>query len=226
MESSALVVPIGHSIGMRHDDVPPGSTHVNQIRVGAEILEPSDLEFGVWALAHGVAEQLRDRDGATDPQAWTRSALSAAAVERAAESERDVERAIDSLFRQQLLDEVEPGSPAAQRFAERYRLIPLALGLGTRQEDGLAGVGLLHHPLALLAPALADLWQWSPMSPHLWGACQESAEVAKAADLDDAEQTQPDRVLTGVLGSLHVLLASGVACVDLCVGTRREELSA
>lgn len=220
MESTALVVPIGHAIGMRHDAAPAGSTHVNQLRVGPQIVELGDLEFGVWALAHGVAEQLRADQPPAQQQPWTRQALTEAAVEQAQGDRAEIERAVASLYERQLLDEVNPDGRDAQRFAERYRLIPLVLGLGPREEDGLCGVGLLYHPLVLLAPALADLWQWSPMSPHLWGACQESAAVAKAANVDDPKQTEPGQVLHGVLGSLHVLLASGVACVDLCVGTK------
>lgn len=218
MDGSALVVPVGHSIGTRHDDLPAGSTHCHQVRVGAEILEPTDLEFRLWSLAHGMGERMDDSDSR---RPWTRDVL----IEEAASGTGDraqVERAVDSLYRQQLLDEVNPAAPEATRFAERYRLLPLALGLGTRAEDGLTGVGLLNFPAVLLAPALADLWQWSPMSPNLWDACRQSAEVAKAAKLDDAEQTDPERVLSGVLGSLHVLLAGAVACVDLCVGTERE----
>ncbi|WP_156213562.1 hypothetical protein [Lentzea aerocolonigenes] len=131
---------------------------------------------------------------AAEHAAWLRAEPGAALVERG------------------LLVEVLPDN--AVGFASRHRLIPLALGLGT-VEPGLVGLGLLHHPLVLLAPALADLVQWSPLSPDLWHACRVSAEAAAGAGIEDPEQIDPRQVLDGVLAALLTLLGGRAACVDV-----------
>lgn len=211
MSSAALLVPIGHSIGPRHEDVPNG--YVNQIRVGADVLEPSDAQFSVWALAHG----LPDRVGDSGP--WTRQAVRTAAHELGLAGVAETGDGIDELLRLGLLAEVEPDAPAALEFALRHRLLPLALGLGMQPgAQGMAGVGLLFQPLVLLSPALADLWQWAPLSPDLWSACVESAAVADAGGVGDPDQIDPERVLAGLLASLHAVLSTRVACVDVRLG--------
>jgi hypothetical protein len=215
MGSPALLVPIGHSIGPRHDDVPKG--HVNQIRVGADVLEPSDTQFIVWALAHGLPDRLPGSGS------WTRQAVHTAAHELGLADETEAGDCVDELLRLGLLAEVEPDAPAAMEFALRHRLLPLALGLGVQPEaEGMAGVGLLFQPLVLLSPALADLWQWAELSPDLWSACQESAAVAEAGGMADPDQVDPERVLAGLLTSLHAMLSTRVACVDVRLGTDRQ----
>lgn len=164
-----MLVPIGHSWGVRHEDGP-----IHEVRVGANVLELSGGEHA----------------------AWLRAEPNAALIDRG------------------LLVEVVPDN--AVEFASRHRLVPLALGLGVVPgAPEYVGMGLLHHPLVLLAPALADLVQWSPLSPDLWDACVVSAQAAAQAEVGDPEQTDPRQVLDGVLGSLSTLLDGRVACVDV-----------
>jgi hypothetical protein len=121
---------------------------------------------------------------------------------------------VASLVDRGLLAEVEPDDPV--RFAETHRLIPLALGLGnTPDQPWMFSVGLLYQPVVSMTGALFDLWQWAHLSPNLWWACRESAAIAERAEIADPTQTDPLRVLVGLLGALHQLLTARVACLDL-----------
>ncbi|HEY0448951.1 hypothetical protein [Actinophytocola sp.] len=192
---AAIVLPVGHDLGAFHPG--DGAAAVRQVRLGAEIVELSTEEFQVWSLAHGIPSG--------DTVSCTPADLS---------SPLSSPDAVAALRDRGLLAEVTPDS--AQRFAAAHRLLPLALGLGnTAEEPWLFSVGLLYQPLVMMTGALFDLWQWAHLSPDLWLACRESAEVATRAGADDADVTDPARVLAGALGSLHQLLVARVACLDV-----------
>ncbi|WP_436501626.1 hypothetical protein [Actinokineospora sp. HUAS TT18] len=187
-----LLVPIGHNLGAFH----LGGTRVQQVRRGTDIVELSDVDFALWALAHGSPDPAH-----TGP--WDRAAIVAAA---AGLGLTDVDPVIDGFLAAGLLAAVDPTD--AVGFAERHRLIPLLLGLGDTAE-GMYEVGLIDTPLLAMTGALADLWEWSPLSADLWRACQETAALAS---------TDPGEVLAGLIDSLHSLLSMNAACVDVRVG--------
>jgi hypothetical protein len=197
------LLPVGHDLGAFHtgDGV---TAPVQQIRLGAELVELSDAEFRLWSLAHGLPT---GTDGQVVPT--TEDELLA---------ETDDPALVGSLVDRGLLAAADD----AVRFASTHRLVPLALGLGNSPaEPWLFSVGLLNQPIVAMTGALFDMWQWAHLSPDLWLACQESAAVAERAGVDDPNQTDPARVLDGVLGSLHMLLSVRVACLDLRLGGAR-----
>jgi hypothetical protein len=194
---STLVLPIGHDLGAFHPG--HGRPPVRQVRLGGELVELSAGELHAWTLAHGLVEE-----NAVLPSTHDVLVAEAGAA------------AVAGLLERGLLAEAEPGTAESVAFAEAHRLLPLAVGLGnSAQEPWMFSVGLLYQPLAVLIGALFDLWQWAHLSPDLWLACRELAEVATRSDIDDAELTDPGRVLAGALSSLHQLLAARVACLDV-----------
>lgn len=205
MTEQALLLPVGHGLGAFH----PGdgeTAPVQQVRLGTAIAELTDAEFLVWTLAHGLV----DEQGQAVPS-----------TEAAVLEYTDDQETVRSLLARGLLAEVVPGSSESVGFASAHRLVPLALGLGNSPEQPwLFAAGLLHQPLVLMTGGMYDLWQWAHLSPNLWLACQELALVATQAGLTDPEQTDPEQVLAGALGSLHQLLATRVACVDTRIEAR------
>ncbi|GAA5134557.1 hypothetical protein [Pseudonocardia adelaidensis] len=199
MAGAKLLFPVGHDLGAFH----PGdgeSGPVQQVRLGSELVELSDSEFLVWTLAHGLV----DDDGQSVP-----------ITEAAILDYADEPGSVHSLAERGLLVEVVPGSPESVQFASIHQLLPLAMGLGnSRDQPWLFAVGLLYRPLVVMTGAMYDLWQWAHLSPNLWLACRELAAVATGAGIADPEQTEPELVLAGALGSLHQLLALRVACLD------------
>lgn len=189
------LLPVGHDLGTHHGGDGDGGP-VRQVRVGAEVVELDGARFAAWHAAHGTA--------GVDGQV--------AAVEESALRAVHGDHPVDELLACRLLARSAP----ALEFAEHHRLVPLALGLGnTAEQPYLFSVGLLYQPLVTMTGALYDLWQWAHLSPDLWWACRELAEVARRAGLTDPAQTEPDQVLTGALGSLSQLLAARVACFDV-----------
>lgn len=200
MAEQTLLLAVGHSLGAFHAG-DGESEPVQQIRLGSDIAELSQTEFLIWTLAHGLV----DDEGQPVPS-----------TEAEVLAQLDEPAILRSLVDRGLLAEVVPGTPESVRFASTHRLLPLALGLGNDPEQPwLFSVGLLYQPLVLMTGAMYDLWQWAHLSPNLWLACQELATVATQAGIDDPEQTDPDQVLAGAIGSLHHLLAARVACVDM-----------
>lgn len=202
MGDGALIIPIGHSVGPRNTETSAGPARGHQVRVGTELLTLPAEQFAVWSLAHGAPE--RTHEGVR----WTRDELGTAL------DGRPVADTVCALHKRGLLVEVAPETTEAVRFARAHRVVPLVFGLGDGP-DGRSAVGLYHEPLLLLAPALAELWQFAAVSANLWAGCLAAAEGAAAAGQVAPEQIEPARVLCGVLRALHALLVTGVACVDV-----------
>lgn len=194
MEGGTQVLPVGHDLGAFH--VGDGVTApVQQVRVGAEIIDLDAAHFAAWTAAHGVPTE----EGSVP--AVTVGGLGA----------EHGEEIVADLVRDRLLAAVDP----AAAFAERHRLLPLAQGLGNSEEyPWLFSVGLLYQPLAVMTGAMYDLWQWACLSPDLWSACEEAAGAAKQAGATEDEQTDPALMLAGAMSVLPQLLAVRVACLD------------
>ena len=143
--------PIGQCLGTHFTGA--AESHVHQVRLGSEIVELTDEEFAVWALAHGLTH---------DRSPWDRSRIQIAndAVP------------IDRLLTRNLLAEADPDSAAD--FAARHRLLPLQIGLGNTSEvPAMFSSGTTKLALAGMTRTLYDLWLWGHLSPNLLIACKE-----------------------------------------------------
>jgi hypothetical protein len=178
-----LMFPIGQWLGTHFTGA--AESHVQQVRFGSEIVELTDNEFAVWALAYGLTD---------DRSPWERARI----VAHLADSEiTNGPVLIDRLLTRNLLAEVDSDSPAD--FAARHRLLPLQLGLGNTSEfPAMFRSGTTELALAGMSRTLYDLWLWGHLSPNLLIACKEH-----------------DVELTAVLTALHALLIPNAACLDL-----------
>lgn len=200
--TETTVFPVGHYAGT----IPDGEVHL--VRVGRELERLTDDEFGIWMLAHGLAE--------VGKGSWTRTDV----LDRARDAEiADPEGCFERLLARMLLAVVPMEAERvddAVAFATAYRLGTLLVGLGAapdvpdRHAVGVPGVGTA----ALLDAETYRLWQWGGIAPTLWRHCQD--RIRTAGEGLDALSTlvDPAKVLGDVLGELRVLLVHGCAYLD------------
>jgi hypothetical protein len=187
------VFPVGHYMGERH----PAGNHV--VRVGLEHQTLDQDEFGVWVLSHGTTEIGKDP--------WTVDDALALAATAGLSRPQD---AIDRLTSVGVLT-ILPADPI--RFARRYRVRPLLVGLGNSEAEpdryalGLPGL----PPMAVVDEPSYELWQWGHLAPSLWHTCEVRAKVATGL----GEPTSPTTLLPAVLGDLRVLLTNSAAYLDV-----------
>lgn len=197
-----LVFPVGHYLGALYPERnAPLAYH--RLRVGQTVLRLfTDAEFGVWALAHGLAARLAEGP-------WTAEAL----VDVVREHDgTDVSPLLAELVSEHALVEVTPGTEAAVAFARGHRFRSLLAGLGTGpQRPGEFGIGLIGQPMAAVDERGYEFWQWAPLHASIWDACLALAEVDGRSGGGSSE---PDQVLTDVLSRLHGLLAYGAGYLD------------
>ncbi|WP_035857306.1 hypothetical protein [Cryptosporangium arvum] len=195
---NAIVLPIGHYQGVVH----PSGHHV--VRMGWEPIPlDDDGPLDVWGFAHGLPEH----EGA-----WDRSEVIAAAV---GVGVQDAEPILDALLDRGLVVEVTPGTDGAREFAGYHRVAPLLIGLGRPDGEELDGLGIPGLSVALRArPRVIEVWEWAHLWPDLWSACEALAEAARDTGSLDASETDPDQVLSFVLGALQDLVAHGAAYLD------------
>lgn len=200
-----LIVPIGHYVGVH---VPRGDTdslfHV--VRIGWEIYKLEDAgQFAVWALGHGLPEP-----GGDDTAPWTRSALVGAARASGIPNASD---ALADLIARDLLIEVTPGTAEAVEFAQVCRTRSLLVGIGnTLEEPHRYAIGPSENaPAARVSGFAYELWKWGHACDSLWHACHV---FAAAGDAGDADQSDPERVLTRCLAAIQVLIAGGAMYLD------------
>ncbi|KOV87225.1 hypothetical protein [Nocardia sp. NRRL S-836] len=178
------VFPVGHYVGERH----PEAVHL--VRVGLAHRTLSEAEFGVWVLAHGVAES----------PAWTLENLLALAEKAGLPGAR---AAADRLAGTGVL---VIGNEVA--LARTHRFVPLLVGLGnTEPHPDRCAVGLPGQPVAVLDESSFELWQWGHLAPSLWHTCEVRAEVAGSASAREE--------LDGVLRDLRPLLVGGCGYLDV-----------
>lgn len=198
----ALLLPIGHDLGALYAE--GGAARRQQVRAGAELAELTETEFAVWMLAHGIDD--RDRP--------TRSSLLAGA-ERFGLDPGEVTAVLDQLLADRLLVAIDPQDGAAIQFAKDHQLVPLLTGLGPDPDQPwMHTIGVLGQPIVQVSAAVHDVWLWSHLAPQLWAGCEDAAEVARAAGLTAAEETEPQQVLRGLLSSVHGLLCVRAAYLD------------
>ncbi|WP_157630450.1 hypothetical protein [Kribbella catacumbae] len=195
-----LIFPIGHCLGTHYSGGDPDD-HVQQVRLGGEIVELTDHEFAVWSLAHGLVDEPEVVPGPWD-RACVEDAFADSGVSNAAEL-------VDQLLTRSLLAEVDVDSPAAADFARQHRLLPLHLGLGNSAKySTMFAAGTTEQPLVGMTKTLYDMWLWAHLAPNLLAACEERA----TSDSPDALG-----LLTAALTTMHSLLAPSAACLDLAV---------
>ncbi|MGH3715911.1 MAG: hypothetical protein ACRDT4_20990 [Micromonosporaceae bacterium] len=200
-----LIFPIGHYTGAFYPTVGSQERHHN-VMLGAQVLRLTDEQLTVWLLARGLPDQIDDRP-------WTRTALEAAARQAGV---LDVPQIIAGLVADGLLAETIVGSEHSVDFAESYRLVPLMLGLGnTAEEPWLHGIGFFDQPVLKVASEVYSMWEWAHVDNNLWAACHAHADTATRAGATDPEETVPEKILTGFLGTMHPLLTASAAYLDL-----------
>ncbi|MFI5736315.1 hypothetical protein ACIA49_39740 [Kribbella sp. NPDC051587] len=198
----ALLLPIGHDLGALYGD--DGTTRRQQVRAGIDVAELSANEFAVWLLAHGIDD--RDRP--------TRESVLRSADRFGLEAPV-VNEIVERLLEDRLLVALDPDAADAVEFAERHQLIPLLAGLGPDAgQPGMCSIGMIGQPVVQVSAPVYDVWTWSHLTPHLWAGCHDAAEVARAAGVTNADETDPRQVLSGMLRSVHGLLCLRAAFVD------------
>lgn len=200
-----LLFPVGHHVGARHrvesDEV------LEQVRRGATFHDLTSQEYAVWTLAHGSPEAVQNE------VPWTRKAVEELARVAGLTAVSEV---VDKLMETGLLVEVAPGTDEALAFAKAHRVVPLMLGLGnTADEPWLFGIGFLGQPILQVTHPIYDVWQWSAMDDTLWATCLSAVDVARRAKSTDPETTDPTKLFAGFLGTIHALLLSKAACLDI-----------
>lgn len=194
------IIPVGHFIGAFSVQVTgeaPQSQAAYGVRLGTSTVDLNEQEFGIWALARGLADQ--------DQKAV--SAASLRSLARRADLD-DAEPTIASLLTRRLLTRVMPVGSAVQRFARNHQLMPLGMGLGNSREEPLTfAVGNPGFPRANVTAAIYDVWAFSAVSQSLWLACEQAAELDEDVSALDLARL--------VVQALPVLLATDSAYVDV-----------
>jgi hypothetical protein len=195
-----LLIPVGHDLGVLYSGP---QERRQQVRVGVEVAELGDPEFTVWLLAHGTDAEDRP----------TRESLVAMAG-RLGITE-GVTETVERFVGDGLLAAVDPETDGAVEFAREHQLFPLMHGLGPDAEQPwLQTLGVLNQPMVQVSQAMYDVWAWAYLASELWTGCRDAAMVAQHAGVTDVEETDPRRVLAGVLGQAHGLLAVRAAYFD------------
>jgi len=200
-----LLLPVGQFFGTFHPTA--GSTdRYHRVRLRTEVWELDDARFTVWALAHGQADQLTE-------QPWTMAALREVAAAHLPGD--DVAQLLRELFAEGLAAEVTPGTAGAVEFARRHRMGARMLGLGNSSEQPwLYSIGFYDRPLVSVTRSVYDLWERCPSGESLWTMCESLAEEERRAGGDDPDLVDPERMLAGLLGTLHQLLTTSVVYLE------------
>ncbi|HZX03845.1 hypothetical protein [Kribbella sp.] len=188
MTDERLMLPIGHLVDS------------GQVRRGADVVELSERQYAVWALAHGSLPAVQEQF------AWRRESIVALARHTGV---ADAAKLVDELRDLGLLAAIPPDGSEALEFARGHRVAPLMLGLGnTAAEPGRFAIGFLGQPVLHVDFAVYDLWQWSAMDDTLWATCQSAADVA-------GNGLDPEKLLATFLSALHPLLLVNAAYIDV-----------
>jgi hypothetical protein len=192
---SALVFPVGHYGGVRD-----GETQV--IRVGWKQHRIDEDAFGVWVMAHGLAEVGKGQ--------WTFQDVVEHSEKAGVE---DAAGKVTALADAGLLAVVEDNPIMATRFAQAHRMDVLFVGLGNAPDRldghavGIPGLGTA----AVLDPDCYELWQWGSVAPTVWHSCEVRATVTAKL----GQEASPVDALAEILGDLRFLIAHGCAYLDV-----------
>ncbi len=200
----ASLIPIGHFIGAfsaPQGGEASGPAGAYGVRLGTKTVDLFEQEFGVWALARGLAEENQK----------TVSVASLTKLVRRADLD-DAEPTIESLISRKLLTRVLETGSSVRQFAQHHQLMPLGIGLGnSRQELLTFTVGNPEFPRAKVTAEIYDLWAFGTVSGSLWQACEKAAELDEDASAQDLARL--------AVQALPVLLATDAAYVDVAAPT-------
>jgi hypothetical protein len=225
--TASTVFPIGHYAGTRPVATAPvpngsrtgtaGASH-HLVRIGRGLEHLTDDEFGVWVLAHGLADSAA--------RGWTREDI----LDRAMDAQITAgDVCLDQLLDRGLLVQVPTDVDhvdAAVEFATTYRMGTLLVGLGPvpdrpdQHAVGVPGIGTA----ALLDAGAFRLWQWGGVAPTLWRHCHDRVRTGGRGGLDTL--VDPATVLFDVLADLRTLIVHGCAYLDLATPTDGTALTA
>ncbi|PZS12082.1 MAG: hypothetical protein DLM55_00290 [Acidimicrobiales bacterium] len=201
----APLVPIGQFIGTMFAGPVPASNTAGQaqswgygVRLGTELEDLNESEFGIWALSHGTGNDKVNT-------------ASRGAVEKLARQLdiADAQHSTDALLQRGLLARVLPVAAQARGFAQHHQLMPLGMGLGNSASAlGAFTIGQPGFPRATVSAVIFDVWAFSAQGASLWQACEKTA--------DWGEELTPESLALLVLQALPVLLATDAAYIDVC----------
>jgi hypothetical protein len=176
------------------------------VRRGWDDHELTEAGVRLWALAHGVPDQL------ADGVAWTRDALLAAAGADSTGA-RPSRRLLDDLVGIGLLAEIDPESDEALTFAGRHRLEPLMVGLGNTTADPSRWViGFGTTAVLTVSVATYHVWKYAHLRTSLLAGCEA---VSALTAWHPGADFRTDDLLRDFLTVLHPLLACSAAYLDL-----------
>ena len=187
--------PVGHYGGVRDE-----GTQV--IRVGWNQHRIDEEAFGVWVMAHGLAE--------VGKGPWTVQDVVKHSEKAGIANAKDQ---LTKLADVGLLAIVEDNPIMATRFAQGHRMDILFVGLGNAPDRldghavGIPGLGAA----AVLDPDCYELWQWGSVAPTLWHSCEVRATVTAKL----GQEASPVEALAEILGDLRFLIAHGCAYLDV-----------
>ncbi len=194
----AVILPVGHYIGQFFTSEQAADPESHEVRLGDEVFELSPNEYAVWGLAHGDLETLQNSKPG-------RPSIEAEAKELGV---ADPGVAFTDLLDQGLLAQVMPVESAVRRFAEQYRVTPLALGLGnTAEQLGTLMLGHPEQPRIGVGYEVYRVWSFAGHYPSLWQTCVNLAEPTENAQTS----TDPTFLVNSFFDVLPALLS--VSCV-------------
>ncbi|MDG6103921.1 hypothetical protein Daura_23620 [Dactylosporangium aurantiacum] len=156
------LVPVGHYLGLVHDDETGTARHRVRVGMASQPLEPA-VEAPVWFAAHEGTVLPLPTGGVRDR---LRGVLPHVAMRRAVTA---------TLLNEGMLAEVDAG------FADRYQVLPLTYGRGWQTDDSLA-LGAGERTVCVDETVLA-VWERGAEHPTLRAACAAAAPAAPGAAL-------------------------------------------
>ncbi len=197
----AVILPIGQYLGQFFTSEQAEDPESHEVRLGDEVFELSPPEYAVWGLAHSDLETLQK----TKP---SRLSIESEAKELGV---ADPAIAFTDLLGQGLLTQVMPVESAVRRFAEQYRVTPLALGLGnTAEQLGTLLLGHPEQPRIGVGYEVYRVWSFTSHYPSLWETCVNLAEPTQ----NNQTSTDPTFLLNTFFEVLPALLSVSCVCID------------
>ena len=208
-----LVIPVGHFAGPMYTSPFAEAPDSFEVRFRDGIFSLSADEYAVWAVSHGDPNLVNARVPTTKE-----------VVEFAARTAGVAEpgTVFDGLVSNGLLVDVGEAGTSAREFAERHRVIPLALGLGNSpQNPAEFQIGLPNAARISVGYDVYHMWLFSYRAPTLWDALQTIAAEGREANEDEDEDgvrliDDPDLLLDALLRALQVLVSTSCVFVDRC----------
>ena len=202
-----LIFPIARYLGDSFNSEDKTTTY--DLRGGWDVVHLTRLERDIWAMAHGMPDQLESG------RRWTRTALRESLQHQWGAD--TVDQTIDNLISRDILAEVTPGSCGAVEFAKEYRLVHLQMALGnTPEQPWLWRIGPAV-PVIAVSGTVYHIWTWCHLYKSLWDSCRSLATMNAEDDVlpGTAQECDPEAILTKVLGTTHALLAHACAYFDV-----------